>query len=161
MEQESVATPAWAEGLRQADVLADDEFLLSETVAVWDFVDEAPGSWSITTRPLVEGGPPKRCSATSVLIVAGLSSTFNGRRELLVSEFICPTQIQFAYESPAILLATAVGQEPVFVTTGIELPGASNRDLRLRFFSWNAAGQPAPRVSFRWHLTAAAIQLPP
>jgi hypothetical protein len=161
MDQGSAATP-WAEGLRQAEVLADDEFQLSESVALWKLVDEAPDAWRITTRPLVPAAPPKRCSLTSVLLVAGIGRTLaNGQREFLVRDFICPTRPEFEYSGPAILLATATEEDPVFLTAKSEFTVVnSNEDLRLRFLSWDATGQPAP-VSFRWHLTAAVTRILP
>jgi hypothetical protein len=131
-------------------------FLVSEVQSLWTLVpEETDNGWLTTTRPLTAGAPPKSCSRTGALIVAGIGATLeNGTVEFRVSDFHCAIQ-ELEFVQPMILLATAVSERPVYMTTGSRaLPHAS--DLQLRFFAWDVAGNPT-RVSFRWQLTAAVV----
>jgi len=147
----------WVRDLRAAGDLVDPqgELLLSEAVSVWTFFPELRDpTWYITTRPLTAGAPPKSCRQTGALMIAGTGSTNpNGQREFRVREFSCLAQ-NYLFAPPPSLLATAATDQPVFLTARADLIQQA-RDVRLRFFAWDAAGQPV-RVSFRWQLIAPA-----
>jgi hypothetical protein len=113
--------------------------------------------WNITNQRL-RTIPPKVCTPTGALVIAGVGITNpQGAIALSVNDFYCPPEGNFSYglQEPIILTATAGGSQPVYMTTETVWGDRDNNELTLRFFSWGIGGRPVPNTVFRWHLTIA------
>lgn len=108
------------------------------------------------------GDSTKGCSDTGVLTVGGVVVTGeDGVVERLLSEFHCESdrsrrQAVVNVLRPFVLVGTPRSSAPVFVTTRtsrVETNGLG--DVRMRFATWNAGGDPVPGVSVAWHCLAA------
>ena len=107
--------------------------------------------------------PGKSCSDRSLLDVAGNSSTAaDGKRVLLLSDFICSTVNSFT--APVNLLATPRATVPCYATTTLNLvptpgvPGAFN-DIQFTLFTWNPNGSPAPNISVDWRCRLVTLPI--
>jgi len=98
--------------------------------------------------------PGKFCvSPVTLLDASGRSFTgSNGKVTFSLSDFICSDINSFS--EPVNLLGTPHMASPCFVTMTHQIVPNPNsptfNDVQITAFSWNAAGKPAPSISFDW-----------
>lgn len=150
-------------GLSDEEARAGQPIFDENLVALWTLyllTPEGPADgviWNITNQRL-RTIPPKVCTPTGALVIAGVGITNpQGAIALSVNDFYCPPEGNFSYglQEPIILTATAGGSQPVYMTTETVWGDRDNNELTLRFFSWGIGGRPVPNTVFRWHLTIA------
>lgn len=139
-----------------------DENVVSLWAPVWGPGTDQGPTWGITTQR-DRHIPSKSCVETTALVVAGVGITGGkGVVELALNDYYClPDVEEGLYElnnqTPTILLATAAGSQPVYMTTETFWRDEPRTDLGLRFFSWGIGGRPVPDAVFQWHLTVATV----
>jgi hypothetical protein len=107
----------------------------------------------VTWKSIFTQSSFKRCDAGIILDVSGASFTGpDGRREILLSKFVCLDQGDTLAE-PINVLATARSEKPFFVTATHRLINAAS-DLQITIFSWDATGAVAPGLTFDWRCRA-------
>ncbi len=94
---------------------------------------------------------PNRCYGSRLLDVSGFAFTgADGKVSFRLTSFICDPGGLFG--APINVVATPLSTTPCFVTVRHVLmntpqPGS---DVEIQVSSWNAAGAPAPLVTFDW-----------
>jgi hypothetical protein len=116
--------------------------VLRDTTGHYSFSPEG----QITSREIgTTGNSTKACGAVGLLDVCGVAATgSDGTVEFLLSDFFCG---EFGIFSRVNFLATPLSSAPVFVTVQRTV---IVRDVRIKVFSWNADGRPAPGIAFDW-----------
>ena len=100
---------------------------------------------------------PNLCNDALLLDVTGIGITDNeGKRTLRLRGFLCDVGERFNF--PMNCVATPLSLTPVFVTLNHTLVNNGD-DVEMQFFTWDAAGAPAPRVSFDWRCRVELQQI--
>jgi hypothetical protein len=147
---------------RPIDLDSDDPVVLRESVALSTYFPDEDIQSEITSREIgTTGDSTKRCRGNSAVNVSGGASTgSNGIVEFLLSDFIC-NEDEFSFTAPINVVATPRGRIPVFLTlTHSFITDGQNvaRDIKIKVFSWNANGNPAPNIGFDWQCVTPYTQ---
>ncbi len=95
----------------------------------------------------------RRCSRSRSIDLGGWAVTDgSGQRVWKLSEFVCDADSRL-YRRPVSFVATALSETPVSMTVSVQSTG---NDLIVEVRSWDASGDPAPRVAFSWRCWAEA-----
>jgi hypothetical protein len=129
---------------------AAERITLVQAVASSTVSDNA----STTLRHLIVARP-NRCYGTRLLDVGGFWFTGNdGKSTFRLTDFICHTGERFG--RPINVVATPLSSTPCFLTLNHTLVD-NGADVQIEVWSWDAAGAPAPAVSFDWR---CRVELP-
>ncbi len=166
MSNKSDKKPATAEVKKQLETLAggaiESEQLLAFRFPVGAF-DYTSGS-SAWRNLIIFPQPSLTCNDANLLDASGLATTgANGQVTFLLSNFVCLPLVR-AFAAPISVLATARSASPFFVTTTCTLvpdPNnpASNNDLQITLYAWDANGAPAPSVSVDWRCRLVSLPI--
>jgi hypothetical protein len=100
----------------------------------------------------------KSCSGASLLDVSGVSSSAaNGQLIFAISQFVCFPQLH-ALAEPINVVATPRSAGAFFVTQTHTLVN-NNTDVQISVYTWDAAGNPAPDVSFDWRCRVVNVPI--
>ena len=108
--------------------------------------------------------PSLTCSDANLLDASGLATTgANGQAVFLLSNFVCLPLVR-AFAAPISILATARSSTPFFVTATLTLVpdpnnAASNNDVEITLYAWDANGKPAPSVSIDWRCRVVSLPI--
>lgn len=100
----------------------------------------------------IEGDSRIVCGGSSLYTIGGQTTTRDdGKADFLLSEYYCPGPEVFP-QLPLILVATAVSEQPVFVTTyNLLIEGDDGRmDFRIQLYAWEPGGAPAKGIFVSW-----------
>jgi hypothetical protein len=108
--------------------------------------------------------PGLSCTDASLLDASGLTTTgANGQVTFLLSQFVCLPLVR-AFAAPINVVATARSSSPFFLTATLTLVpdpnnAASNNDVQITLYAWDAAGKPAPSVSVDWRCRLVSLPI--
>jgi hypothetical protein len=115
---------------------------------VWHGVDG-----QVTSQTLdMQGDSRIVCGEAFLIAVGGQATTRDdGKVDFLLSEFYCAS-VTARSQLPIILVATAVSEQPVFVTTYNRLIERDDRimDFRIQIYAWEPGGAPAKGIFVNW-----------
>jgi hypothetical protein len=93
---------------------------------------------------------PNHCNLANLLDVGGFATTGNdGKRQLRLTDFICPAPAGENFRQPINIVATPISSAPCFVTV-VGVLVNNGADVEIRVSSWDANGAAAPRITFNW-----------
>lgn len=166
MSHPSEKKPTAAETKQQLEAIAgtsiESEQLIALRFPVGAF-DYTAGS-SAWRSIIIFPHPGLSCSDANLLDASGLTTTgANGQVTFLLSNFVCLPLVR-AFAAPISIVATARSEKPFFVTTHVALvpdPNnpASNNDLKITLFAWDANGAAAPSVSIDWRCRLVSLPI--
>lgn len=166
MSNKSDKKPSAAEAKKQLEELAgatiEPEQILGFRFPVGAF-DYTSGS-SAWRNLIIFPQPNLSCQDANLLDASGLVTTAaNGQATFLLSNFVCLPLVR-AFAAPISLLATARSASPFFVTTTCTLVpdpnnAASNNDLSITLYAWDANGAPTPSVSIDWRCRLVSLPI--
>ena len=165
MSSKSDKNPTSAETRKQLEAIAgtgiEPEQLLGFRFPVGAFdYTEGSSSW----RSIIIFPQPLTCTDANLLDASGLTTTgANGQVKFLLSSFVCLPLVR-AFAAPINVVATARSSSPFFVTATLTLvkdPNnpASNNDVEITLYAWDAAGKPAPSVSIDWRCRVVSLPI--
>ena len=158
--------PSAAEAKKQLEALAgtgiETEQLHSFRfpVGAFDYTSGSSSWRSIIVFPQ----PNLTCTDANLLDASGLVTTgANGQATFLLSNFVCLPLVR-AFAAPINIVATARSASPFYVTATLTLvkdPNnpASNNDVEITLFAWDAKGAPAPSVSIDWRCRVVSLPI--
>jgi hypothetical protein len=165
MSDKSEKQPISAEVKKQLESIAgtniEHEQLIGFRFPVGAF-DYTAGSSS--WRSIIIFPRPLTCADANLLDASGLTTTAaNGQATFLLSQFVCPPLVR-AFAAPINIVATARSSSPFFVTATLSLVpdpnnAASNNDVQITLYAWDAAGKPAPSVSIDWRCRVVSLPI--
>jgi len=166
MTSKSEKSPVSPEVRKQLEAIAgtaiEPEQLIGFRFPVGTFNYE---SGSIAWRSLIIFGQPNlTCTDANLLDAGGLITTgANGQTTFLLSNFVCLPLVR-AFTAPLNIVATARSDKPFFVTATLSLVpdpnnAASNNDVQITLFAWDAAGAPAASVSIDWRVRVVSLPI--
>jgi hypothetical protein len=129
-------------------------------VGAFDYTDGSSSWRSIIVFPQ----PNLTCNAANLLDASGLVTTgANGQSTFLLSSFVCLPLVR-AFAAPIDIVATARSSSPFYVTATLTLvkdPNnpASNNDVEITLYAWDAKGAPAPSVSIDWRCRVVSLPI--
>ena len=166
MSKQSEKKPSADEAKKQLEAIAgtgiEAEQLKSFRFAVGAF-DYTSGSSSWRTG-IVFPRPGLSCSDANLLDASGLATTgANGQVTFLLSRFVCLPPFH-AFAAPLNIVATARSNNPFFVTSTLTLvqdPNnpASDNDVQITLYAWNANGSPAASVPIDWRCRVVSLPI--
>ena len=116
--------------------------------------DRLPGITVLQNQLILQ---PNQCHEAPLLDVTGIGLTDNdGRRTFRLRSFLCSVTEKFTF--PMNCVATPLSLTPCFVTLNHTLIN-NGEDVEIQIFTWDAAGAPAPRVSFDWRCRVELQQI--
>jgi hypothetical protein len=129
---------------------AAERLLLVQAVASATVDDNA----TTTLRNLIFV-QPNRCYLTRVLDIGGVAMTRDdGTTQFRLTQFMCADRRRFG--PPINVVATPLSPTPCYLTVLHRLLD-DGADVEVQAWSWDAAGNPAPSVSFDWR---CRVELP-
>jgi hypothetical protein len=166
MSNKSDKKPTAAEAKKQLESIAG-ESIEAEQLIFFRFpvgaFDYTSGS-SAWRNLIIFPQPNLTCNDANLLDASGIATTgANGQATFLLSNFVCLPLVR-AFAAPISLLATARSASPFFVTTTCSLvpdPNnpASNNDLQITLYAWDANGAAAPSVSIDWRCRLVSLPI--
>lgn len=129
-------------------------------VGAFDYASGSSSWRSIIVFP----HPGLSCNDANLLDASGLVTTgANGQATFLLSNFVCLPLVR-AFAAPINVLATARSSSPFFVTSTLTLvqdPNnpASNNDVQITLYAWDAQGAAAPSVSIDWRCRVVSLPI--
>ena len=165
MPSKSEKTPTAAEAKKQLEAIAgtliEPEQLIGFRFPVGAF-DYTSGSSS--WRSIIIFPQPLSCADANLLDASGLTTTgVNGQAIFLLSQYVCLPLVR-AFAAPINVVATVRSSSPVYVTATLTLipdpnSPASNNDVQITLYSWDATGKPAPSVSIDWRCRVVSLPI--
>ncbi len=166
MPNKSEKSPTSAEARKQLEAIAgtsiEPEQIITFRFPVGAF-DYASGSTSWRNLIIFQQ-PGLTCADANLLDASGLATTgTNGQATFLLSSYVCLPLVR-AFAAPLNIVATARSSSPFFVTATLALVpdpnnAASNNDVQITLYAWNAAGAPAPSVSIDWRFRVVSLPI--
>ncbi len=166
MNKASEKKPSATEAKQQLEAIAGTG-IEPEQLKMFQFpvgaFDYTAGSTAWRRLIIYQQQPGLSCADSNLLDASGVSTTgTNGQVTFLLSQFVCLPLVR-AFTAPISIVATPRSDKPFFATTEVALvpdPSnpASNNDLQITLFAWDANGAAAASVSIDWR--ARLISLP-
>lgn len=112
---------------------------------------------STTLRSLFVGFP-NRCVSSKLLDVTGIAASgSDGKIRFRLTSFLCP-EGNFRFGFPINVVATPLSTTPRFLTLVHTLVN-NGADVEIEVSTWDAAGAPAPNVSFDWRCRVELVNI--
>jgi hypothetical protein len=132
---------------------------LYRRVASWEQTNR-PGEGFITKISTIIF-LPKKCERHHLIDVSGGGSTgSDGKRQFLLTDFICP--VVGSFEQPINIVATPLARIPVFLTILHSLvmdpSNTFGQDVQIQIFTWDANGVAAPNIRFNWRCRVPFVE---
>jgi hypothetical protein len=110
-----------------------------------------------TLRSLIVGFP-NLCVPSKLLDVTGIASSgADGKGRFRLTSFLCPAG-NFRFGFPINVVATPLSTTPCFLTLVHTLVN-NGADVEIEVSTWDAAGAPAPNVSFDWRCRVELVNV--
>ena len=135
----------------QQDIEAGEKRPLTkaERITLFQAVASSTISDGTTTFRSLIVAFPNRCVSSKLLDVTGsAASGADGKSRFRLTSFLCP-EGNFRFGFPINVVATPLSTTPSFLTVVHTLVN-NGADVEIEVSTWDAAGTPAPNVSFDW-----------